>query len=150
MGHLYFSSPVSDSFCSGQSLECFHQSWCGGPQLIAVLMGKLLKERFTLLREMHDDLPAVLAVAGAHDQATALSAINQLHCAVMLKLQALGQKSDRGLIWAGQAANRQQQLILLGMQSDAPRRGLAEVQETAYLVAELGLRDTFCVLFAAG
>jgi hypothetical protein len=115
-----------------------------------MFMSKFLKEAPTLFREMDNDLPSVPAIACAHHQAAALGAVDQLHGAMVFQLQALRQMSDGGLVLAGQASDGQQKLILLGMQSRAPRRRLAEVQETAYLVAELGLRDEFRVLCTAG
>jgi hypothetical protein len=109
---------------------------------------KFLQQGLALFRQVHDHLPAILRVARAHYQPALLGAVDEFDGAVVLKLQPLRQVSNRWLVLTGQPADGQQELILLRMQSPAPRCRLAEMQETAYLVAELGLGDEFRVLFA--
>ena len=56
----------------------------------------------------------------------------------MLDLQPLGQKADAGLLVGfRQSPERQQELMLLRLESGRSRRLLAEMQEPSNLIAKL-------------
>lgn len=106
-----------------------------------MLTSQLLEQCLAARTQMHDYLPAIEVVCGAHDQAPALGAINQLDRAVMRKLQSLRKAPDLGRLTRRKAANGQQELILLRMKVGAPRCLLTEAQKAAYLIAKFCLRD---------
>src|SRR5260370_5802861 len=107
----------------------------------AVLACKFFQQALPLGSEMNNDLPAVVVVTRSHHQATLLSTVNQFDRAVVLKLKPLCQIAYPGLLPRGQAANRQQKLVLLRMQPRPSCCFLAEAQEAAYLIAKFRLGD---------
>ncbi len=56
-------------------------------------------------------------------------AIDQSHGAMVVKLKALRELADVHLVASGEAADREERLVLLRGESDATGRGLAETQE---------------------
>ena len=78
------------------------------------------------------------AVVGvARDKACTLCAVHELHRAVVAQNHALGEIGDGRLLPFRQGSNDLHQLILLGLDTCALRRGLAEAEKRAQLIAEL-------------
>jgi len=126
---------------SGQCLQCLQQMWRSRRYFCAVLACKFFQQALPFGSEVHDDLPPVVVVTRSHHQPALHSAVNQFDRAVLLKLKPLCQVAHPGLLPRGQAANRQQKLVLLGMQSRPSCCFLAEAQEAAYLIAKFRLGD---------
>jgi hypothetical protein len=59
---------------------------------------------------------------------------------VVPDLKAFGQAADSGLLAVRQAAERQQQQILLGFEADRPSIPLGPIQEASDLIAKLSQR----------
>jgi len=127
-------------FGPAQYTQSFEQTAGRGLDLRAVLACQSLKQGLATRTEMYDYLPAIEVVCCAHDEASALGAINQLYGAVMCKLEPLSEAADLGRLARGQAADSKQKLILLGMKVGAPRCFLTEAQEPAYLITKFCLR----------
>jgi hypothetical protein len=127
-------------FGSAQHTQSFEQTVGRGLDLGAVLAYQPLKQGLATRTEMYDYLPTIEVVCRAHDEAPALGAVNQLDGAVMCKLEPLGEAADLGWLARGQAADSQQELILLRMKVGAPRCFLAEAQKPAYLITKFCLR----------
>ena len=83
---------------------------------------------------MDQHLPPVLGCPRAQDKAALYHPVHEFDCTVMLDLQPLGQNADARLALT---SHRQQQLVLLGLESCCARRLFAEVQKPANLVANL-------------
>ena len=90
--------------------------------------------------EPHQDPAAVARAARAPHQPARRHAIDQLDRAVMPDPEPCGEGADRRLGAAGQAAQREQELVLLGLEPARARHGSAEGEEAPQRVAELGQR----------
>src|SRR5712692_2195331 len=91
-------------------------------------------------REVDENVSLVLLSPHAPHQPALCQAIDQLDRAVMAHLQALGQVADGGLLLVRQAAQHEQQEILLGLQAGCPGAPFGKIQEPADLIAKLGER----------
>src|SRR5260370_37978067 len=134
-------SKIDDSMVPGQCLQCLQQRRRGRLYFRAVLACKFFKQALPFGSEMNNDLPPVVVVTRSHHQPAVFSAVNQFDRAVVLKLKPLCQIAHPGLLPWGQAANRQQKLVLLRMQPRPSCCFLAEAQEAAYLIAKFRLGD---------
>src|SRR5437016_2886198 len=90
--------------------------------------------------EPHQDPPAVARAARAPHQPARRHAIDQLDRAVMPDPEPCGEGADRRLGAAGEAAQREQELVLLGLEPGRACHRGAEGEAAAQGVAELGQR----------
>ena len=88
-------------FGPAQYTQSFEQTAGRGLDLGAVLVCQPLKQELATRTEMYDYLPAIEVVCRAHDEASALGAVNQLDGAVMRKLEPLGEAADFGWLAQG-------------------------------------------------
>lgn len=86
---------------------------------------------------MDQNLAPVFGIPRSRYQPPLHQPVDQLNCTVMLHLQPFGQDSDRRRR-TFQTFEGQKQLMLLGFEPGTARCLLAEMEETADLVAKLG------------
>ena len=91
-------------------------------------------------RELHQHEPAVILGSNPPDEAAGLHAIDELHGAVVLDLQALRQDADRRLPTLWHALQGEEHLVLLWFKARRAGGSFAEMQEAPELIAELGQR----------
>src|SRR2546428_7064282 len=92
-------------------------------------------------REVHEHPPPVGSSPRSADQASRLHAVDELDCGVVLDLQPLGNEPDRGVHPRGHALHREQELVLLRLETDRSGRAFAETLEPAQLITELRQRS---------
>src|SRR5438876_54908 len=117
-----------------------HQRGPGRAQLGAMSERQAQQQPVPARGEPHQDPAAVARAARAAHQPVRLHAIDQLDGAVMPDAEPRGEDADRRLGAAGQAAQREQELVLLGLEPARARHGSAEGEEAPQRVAELGQR----------
>lgn len=105
--------------------------------------GTVFKREFSqyllsFLGDTDKNTSLISLIAATLNETALREPVHQLNRAVMLKLHALGQFSNRRLPALWQSFERQQQLVLLRLNAGVTCRLLAEVQKPANLVAELG------------
>lgn len=110
---------------------------------------KLLDQSGSTTRERQQDLAAIGAAAHALQQTVKLQAVHQFDGAVMLDLQPLRERAHGGLLRARQTSNRQEGLMLLGLDARDAGSLLAEIDESANFVAELRERPIVEVVLRA-
>jgi hypothetical protein len=115
-------------------LERVHKRRAIFAQLRHVAGGELFQFRLPTRSELNQHLPPVRRRPRSQNQATLRQSVHEFHRAVMLDLQSLSQHADA---WLVQTPNRQQQLVLLRLDSSRARGLLAEVQKPPDLVANL-------------
>src|SRR5438093_1794593 len=120
--------------------ECTHQRGADRAQLGAMGERQSQQERPPVRGESHQDPAAVARAARSPDQAARLHAIDQLDGAVVPDAEPLGERADRRLGAARQAAEQEQELVLLGLEPARARRLGAEGVEAPQRLAELGQR----------
>jgi len=121
--------------------DIFESSNQSRPQLMQFACMRLrepLQHAPPFTRQTQKGAATVFGIRGSLQQALTLRAIHQLYRAVVLQGEAAGHISDGHVRRPGSARNLQQELMLLRLQSRLQRRGLAEVQKTPQLVAEVG------------
>lgn len=104
-------------------------------------MRELPENRLTTRGDPDEHPAAVASVTLAHDQPFLVEPVDQPDGTVMSDVKARGQRPDgrRDLRW--QSLQGQQQLVLLSVQSMGARGALAEGEEAADPVPELGQRS---------
>src|SRR5579862_431018 len=107
-----------------------------GAQLGSVRERQPAQEPRPRRRQGHDHLPTVARMRRTPYDATRFAPVDELDGAVVAKLQTVGQRPDRRGGAVRHAAHREQELVLLRLQTHVACRLLAEVQETAQLVAK--------------
>ncbi len=122
---------------SQQRRQRLDQARPGRLELRPVDKRQLPQHRRAPLGEPNEYLAAIDPAALALDQPMRLGPVEQLYGAVMLELQPLSQLPYRGLHAGREPTQREQQLVLLGLDPDRAGRLLAEVQKAANLVAKL-------------
>ena len=103
-----------------------------------MMQRKLAQHFFTLGRELQMNFAAVFRPALAAYKAAGLEAIHQLNRAMVLDLETFGDFGDLGTDVERQPLEREKKLMLARLKTCLARRPLAEPQEPAYLVPELG------------
>jgi len=121
-------------------LERLDQRRADGLELLPVKRCETLQHPPALRGEPDIDLAPVALPPLAPDEAPALQAIDQLDRAVVLDLEPLRQLADRRLPIRRQPPQRQEQLVLLRLETDGARCLLAPAQELPEPVPELGKR----------
>ncbi len=89
-----------------------------------------------LLSQPDAYLPQVLTVPNAFDEAPMLEPIDQPHSTVVSDQQSVGEHPHSGAVGFGQGLDRQQELVLLGLESLFPGGVVAEVKKPADLIAK--------------
>ena len=107
-----------------------------GAEFADALAGDLGNHPYAARQERDEDLAAVVAAAGAADVATGGKAVDKFDDAVMLEDQAFGEVADGGINAGGEAANSEQEEILLGLEAGGARLGVAFTNEEADAVTE--------------
>src|SRR5581483_9678372 len=125
---------------AGQRGERASQHRARRAQLGVVLERELVQQRLAARGEADEHLAAVGLAAAAANQPLGFGAIHQLDGAVVLEVQTLGELADGRLLPGGVAADGEQELVLLGLDPGGAGGLLAEVDEAADLVAQLGER----------
>jgi len=98
----------------------------------------MLQYVLTLRREAYIHFTTVIDTAGAANQRSLLQAVDQLHRAVVLDLQALCQLGNARPMRPSRGFHRQHELMMLRLDPRPSRRLFAEMKETSNVVAELG------------
>lgn len=120
-----------------QTAESRHERGAFGAELIERVQGQALQDGLAGRPELHDHAPPVTRVDPPRDHAAPDEPIDQLDRAVVAKLQALGEGSDRHRFPAVQALRLQQEQILLRLDARRPRRLLSDPEEASEVVAKL-------------
>ena len=105
-----------------------------------MMHGQLPEDRLAVPGEVDEDLAAIPGVPSPSDQAAVDQAVDELDGAVVTELEPLGDLADGRDPARREPLHGEEQLVLLGLEPGRPRRLLAEVQEAADLVPELGER----------
>jgi hypothetical protein len=103
-----------------------------------VVVGEVIEDAAADGSELQQDAAAVSGVVDAGEQASLFAALGELDDAVMAKAEADGGVGDGGGDAVGGSGDLQQELMLLGWEIALGGGCLAELQEGAELVAELG------------
>src|SRR5262245_1693600 len=107
------------------------------PHLGPVRRGQPAEQRLAAGREADQHLPAVGGAAHPAHEPPLLHPIHQLHRAVVPHLQPLGERSHRRLDPIRDSLDREQQLMLLGLEARVARGLVAEPKEAPKLVAKI-------------
>lgn len=97
---------------------------------------ELLEDRAPGAGEGDDDLAAVFVGGGAFREAECLEAVNQADGAVVGDLEPLGKFADGDPVAPGEAFDREERLILLGLETVRAGCPFAEAEEHAQCVSE--------------
>jgi hypothetical protein len=95
-------------------------------------------------REGEENLAPIQAIAGAPDQAVPFKPEAQFNGGVVFDLQPFGQHPDGRLQILRQPSNRQQGLVLLGLDARRSRRFLADIQIAANLIPKRTRKLILC------
>ena len=106
------------------------------PQLVEMRGRELVQPGLAVSGQPDPRHPAVLGVAAAFDQPGRCRPVHQFDRAVVTQQQVTGEITDGGLLAAGVALDRDQQLMLGGGETNRAGLGLAPVQEAAQAGAE--------------
>ena len=87
--------------------------------------------------QIHEDLAPVVAALPRGDHAAVLHATHKLLGRVVGELKALRELTDGRLAPSGEPADREEELVLLRLQSRFPRGSFREVQKATDPVAKL-------------
>src|SRR5438105_3531512 len=98
-----------------------------------------MQDAIAFFGEAHEDEAAILAMRARH-KALCFQPIHEANRAVMADLQPFGKLADAGVIATGEAANREQRLLLLRGNADLARRLFARAQKLADRIAERSQR----------
>ena len=118
-----------------EALKYFYKLRSGGLQFLQVVEGKCFEELFAIMGELDEDLPAIIGCPQAGKKASVDQPIDQLNGAVMLELHAFRQNPNSRLEPAGETSYRQEELVLLRLDTGFSSGLFAETQEAADLVA---------------
>lgn len=91
---------------------------------------------FSASGQIDDYFPAILRVVYAANQTQPLQPVDPLNGGVVPHLQPLGKRANRGGRAARHAADRQQKLVLLRLETGGPNRVVRGVQEQANAISE--------------
>ena len=73
--------------------------------------------------------------------------VGQFHGAVMVNLEALGQKSNGRELSDGKRLNRKKSLVLMRFDAGLARGGFAEIQKASNFVAEICQRKVIALAY---
>ncbi|HWH60338.1 MAG TPA: hypothetical protein VN682_22100 [Terriglobales bacterium] len=99
---------------------------------------KLAQHLFPFGGELQVNFAAVFRAALAAHKATCFQTVHQFNGAMVLDLEALGDFGDLGADIRRQPLEREKKLVLTRLKTRLAGCPLAESQEPAYLVPELG------------
>lgn len=99
-------------------------------------VGELAEQGRTARGQLDVGAPAIIDGTFAADQPGGLEPIEQLDHGVMTQHHLVGENLHARLGVLGQAAKREQQLVLARLDPDGTSRGFGECGETAQLMAE--------------
>jgi len=103
-----------------------------------MVQGELAKYFLAMQGEAHVNFAPVLCAPISLNKVFLFEAANQLDRTVMLNLQALSQVSDARAVAASRPAQRQHELMMLGLDTHPASCLLAKVQKAANLITKLG------------
>lgn len=121
-----------------QGGEGCREGWSGGAQFGAVVDREVAQDGRACGRESDDDAAAVGIVPLALHEALPGGAVDQFDGAVVVQQQAIREVADGHRLIVGEAAQGQEELVLLRLKSGLARRLLAEMEEAAEAIAEFG------------
>ena len=107
-------------------------------ELGEMVQRELAEHRLSPRREFDEDLASVDECAAPPHEPPLRQAVDQLDGAVVVHLEPLGQLADRRVPAPREALHGEQELVVLGLEAGGTGRLLAESEEPADLVAELG------------
>jgi hypothetical protein len=110
-------------------------------EFVLVLRGEAGKQALAFRQEMDLDDPLIRPSRPAFQQFQLLAAIDQGDDAMVMRLQAVGEFTDRGPLASRKPHDVKQQLVLQRGQPPLPAQFLAEAQEASQSVTEL--RESF-------
>src|SRR5271168_617570 len=119
------------------------QGRSGGAQFVDAIAHDLFEEFFATREKENQDAAAVVAAAGAADITVCFQAVDEFDDAVVFQRKALGERADGGFDAHGEAAEGEQNQILLRFEPCSARHGVAFAEEMANAVAQLGERAIF-------
>jgi len=125
---------------SHRPLERPNQPRPGSAEFVAVGNRKLREQLFAARRHNEPHLAPIGAAARASNPAACFQTAAQLHRAVVTNLEALGQNAHGCFPSAGPPFDGQESLVLLRLDTGRARSALAEIQERANFIAEVGER----------
>ena len=103
--------------------------------------GQPFENAFAGRAEVHRHLATVAAPTPALHHAPPRQPVDELHDAVVLHLQALGERADRGGAAAVEALDLEQDEVLLRLDAGRPCRQLTEAEKPPQVVAKVGQRS---------
>src|SRR6185369_16566399 len=101
------------------------------------MQGQLLQDPMRLGSKRQKNLPAVFPAPITPHETARSQSLNEIYCAVVLYLQAVGHLRHSRPCAVRQTRQRQQQLVLTRFHPGSTRRLLTKVQETADVVSQL-------------
>jgi len=120
-------------------------------ELVQVMQREFSQHVFAALSEPDEDLPPVGPAAVTPDEPSVRQPIDEFHRAVVLKLQTLCEHADDGSFAWRKSFQREQQLVLLGLEPGRPRSVLAEVEISTDLITKFRhrpvIRSAFGLIF---
>jgi hypothetical protein len=118
-------------------VERLEQHWRSRLQLLAVLLRELFQHGFSFGRDLDQHSSAVLAVVVTLHESARHGPIDELDGAVVLDQQPLGEVADGWrAVSAAEAAQHEQQLMLLWFEAERVRSAFAKGEEAPELEAE--------------
>jgi hypothetical protein len=107
------------------------------PEFFAVGDRQLAEDAFALRRDLDQDLAMVEGVPVPAHEAEGGQPVDELDDRVMPELELPGERADGGEAVRRQSLDREQQLVLLRLETRLSRLPFAERQEAANQVAEM-------------
>lgn len=109
-------------------------------ELCQVVERELAEDRFAACGQADDHLSVIAGMPLASHEAAGDEPVDQLDGAVVAHLETLRDRADRREPPSRQALHGEEELVALRLEAGGARRALAEPEEAADLVAELGER----------
>jgi hypothetical protein len=98
----------------------------------------LFEEAVAAGKQRDEDAAAIVAAAGAANEAVGFEAVDEFDGAVMLEGEAFGEVLNGGLAALGEATNGEEHQVLLRLEAYGAGFGVAFAKEVADAVAQLG------------
>src|SRR5258708_32293303 len=108
-----------------QGADGVHQGRAARAQLADTVARYVFEQLFTARKKSHQSAPAVVPAAAPAHVAMYLQPVDQLHGAVMLQRQPVGNRPNRGLHACGKPPKCQQEQVLLRLKAFGPRPAAA-------------------------
>ncbi len=120
----------------GQRLQGGEEIGSSGAELGPVLVREVGKHALAAPGEVDEHAAAIVGIRAPLDEPAAGGAIDELDSAVVVDLEPLGDLTDGGARTGGEAFERQQELVLVGLDARGVGGLLAEPKEAAELESE--------------